>query len=457
MSIENDLSLIQDFDKNYFLQVFKPLPVAFVKGKGCYLYDTQGTKYIDMIGGIAVNSLGHAHPKLVGAIKKQAGELIHCCNYYYIPGRSELAYKLCKNSFADKAFFCNSGAEANEAAIKIARGYFHYRNEDRYEIVTAKNSFHGRTLGTIAATGQPKFSEPFAPVMPGFKYVPFNDFDALKEACGPKTAAVMLELVQGESGVHPANIEYAKLVDKFCKDHGILLIIDEVQTGIGRTGMMFCHERYGITPDIITLAKGLAGGVPIGAMLCTDEVATGFHVGDHGTTFGGNPLACAAANAVLDTIKEDNLLVNVNEMNAYLMEKLTKLKGKYDCITDIRGLGLLIGIEFDERISASQMMIEMFRNGILVSSIGTSTIRLAPPLIIKKKEIDTFCKVLDSILKNTIPAKKDLLSVIKDKLPSAFKQVSVASFDKLPGEEAAQAPAAPAEPSAPVAREDDDM
>ena len=290
-----------------------------------------------------------------------------------------------------------------------------------------------------------------------FKYVPFNDFDALREACGPKTAAVMLELVQGESGVHPANIEYAKLVDKFCKDHGILLIIDEVQTGIGRTGMMFCYERYGITPDIITLAKGLAGGVPIGAMLCTDEVATGFHVGDHGSTFGGNPLACAAANAVLDTIKEENLLVNVNEMNAYLMEKLTKLKGKYDCITDIRGLGLLIGIEFDERISASQMMIEMFRNGILVSSIGTSTIRIAPPLIIKKKEIDTFCKVLDSILKNTIPAKKDLLSVIKDKLPSTSKQVSVASFDKLPGEEAAQAPAAPAEPSAPVAHEDDDM
>ncbi|MBO4426745.1 MAG: aspartate aminotransferase family protein [Clostridiales bacterium] len=456
MSIENDLSLIQDFDKNYYLQVFNPLPVAFVKGKGCYLTDTQGTKYIDMIGGIAVNSLGHAHPKLVKAIRDQAGNLIHCCNYYYIPGRSELANKLFKNSFADKAFFCNSGAEANEAAIKLARGYFHYKGENKYEIVTAKMSFHGRTLGTIAATGQPKFSEPFAPVMPGFTYVPFNDFEALKAACTPKTAAVMLELVQGESGVHPANIEYAKLVDKFCKDHGILLIIDEVQTGIGRTGMMFCHERYGITPDIITLAKGLAGGVPIGAMLCTDEVASGFHVGDHGTTFGGNPLACAAANAVLDTIKEDNLLVNVNDMNAYLMEKLAKLKSKYDCITDIRGLGLLIGIEFDERISASQMMIEMFRNGILVSSIGTSTIRLAPPLIIGKKEIDAFCKVLDGILKNTIPAKKGIIDVIKDKLPSASKQVSVASFDKLPGEEEA-AQTAPAEPSAPVAAEDDDM
>ena len=455
MSIENDLSLIADFDKNYYLQVFNPLPVAFVKGKGCWLYDTQGTKYIDMIGGIAVNSLGHAHPKLVSAIKKQASELIHCCNYYYIPGRSELAYKLCKNSFADKAFFCNSGAEANEAAIKIARGYFHYKGENRYEIVTAKNSFHGRTLGTVAATGQPKFSEPFAPVMPGFTYVPFNDIDALKQACGPKTAAVMLELIQGESGVHPANIEYAKLVDKFCKDNGILLIIDEVQTGIGRTGMMYCYERYGITPDIITLAKGLGGGVPIGAMLCTDEVATGFHPGDHGTTLGGNPLACAAANAVLDTIREDDLLVNVNNMNAYLTEKLGKLKAKYDCITDIRGMGLLIGIEFDERISASQMMIELFRNGILVSSIGTSTIRLAPPLIVGKREIDVFCKALDSILKNTIPAKKGLISAIKDKLPSTSKQVSVASFDRLPGEK--EAPAAPAAPKATAETVEDDM
>ena len=453
MSIENDLSLIQDFDKNYYLQVFNPLPVAFVKGKGCYLTDTQGTKYIDMIGGIAVNSLGHAHPKLVGAIKKQAGELIHCCNYYYIPGRSELAYKLCKNSFADKAFFCNSGAEANEAAIKLARGYFHYKGENKYEIVTAKMSFHGRTLGTIAATGQPKFSAPFAPVMPGFTYVPFNDFEALKAACGPKTAAVMLELIQGESGVHPANIEYAKLVANFCRDNGILLIIDEVQTGIGRTGMMFCYERYGITPDIVTLAKGLAGGVPIGAMLCSDEVATGFHVGDHGSTFGGNPLACAAANAVLDTIREDNILVNVNDMNVYLLDKLGKLKAKYDCITDIRGMGLLIGIEFDERISASQMMIELFQNGILVSSIGTSTIRIAPPLIIGKKEIDTFCKTLDKILQNTLPVKKGILSAIKDKLPSTSKQVSVASFDKIPEEK--EAPVAPAaETPAPG---DDDM
>jgi len=423
MFIENnntiipDLSLIQDLDKNYCLQVFNPLPVAFTKGKGCYLYDTEGKKYLDMIGGIAVNSLGHGHPKLVSAIKNQASNLIHCSNYYYIPERSALAYTLCKKSFADKAFFCNSGAEANEAAIKLARGYFHYKNEDRYEIITAKMSFHGRTLATVAATGQPKFSEPFAPVMPGFKYVEFNNYDAILEAYTPKTAAIMLELIQGESGVHPANIEYVKMVRKFCNEKGILLIIDEVQTGIGRTGTLFCYEQYGILPDIMTLAKGLAGGIPIGAMLCTDEAATGFKVGDHGSTFGGNPLACAAALAVLETIKDDDLLVNVNENSELIMSKLYALQKKYPCIKDVRGKGLLLGIEFDETISASQMRIELFTKGFLVSSIGTSTIRIAPPLVLKKQQALSFVKALDQILKNTIPAKRsirDLLGTNKD-------------------------------------------
>ena len=423
MFIENnntiipDLSLIQDLDKNYCLQVFNPLPVAFTKGKGCYLYDTEGKKYLDMIGGIAVNSLGHGHPKLVSAIKNQASNLIHCSNYYYIPERSALAYTLCKKSFADKAFFCNSGAEANEAAIKLARGYFHYKNEDRYEIITAKMSFHGRTLATVAATGQPKFSEPFAPVMPGFKYVEFNNYDAILEAYTPKTAAIMLELIQGESGVHPANIEYVKMVRKFCNEKGILLIIDEVQTGIGRTGTLFCYEQYGILPDIMTLAKGLAGGIPIGAMLCTDEAATGFKVGDHGSTFGGNPLACAAALAVLEAIKDDDLLVNVNENSELIMSKLYALPKKYPCIKDVRGKGLLLGIEFDETISASQMRIELFTKGFLVSSIGTSTIRIAPPLVLKKQQALSFVKALDQILKNTIPAKRsirDLLGTNKD-------------------------------------------
>lgn len=398
MSIENDLHLISDYDKNYCLQVFAPLPVAFVKGRGSYLYDTDGNKYLDMIGGIAVNSLGHGNPKLTGAIAKQARDLIHCSNYYYIPQRSELAYRLCRASFADKAFFCNSGAEANEAAIKLARGYFSHQNQDRYEIITAEMSFHGRTFGSMTATGQEKFSKPFAPVVPGFKYVPYNDIDAIKAAVGPKTAAIMLELIQGESGVHPADVEYIKAVRNICTEKGILLIFDEVQTGIGRTGKMFCYQNYGVTPDIMTLAKGLGGGVPIGAMLCTDEAAKGFQVGDHGSTFGGNPLACAAGIAVMEYFGEANLLDNVNLVSAVLFERLNKLKSKYSCLKSVRGQGLLIGIEFDDTVIASGLKEELFRAGFLVSSIGRSVIRIAPPLILTKSQAVQFVKALDGLL-----------------------------------------------------------
>ncbi|MBO4636542.1 MAG: aminotransferase class III-fold pyridoxal phosphate-dependent enzyme, partial [Clostridiales bacterium] len=267
MEFEKDFQLIKQYDKEYCMNVFSLQDVAFTKGKGVYLYDTEGKKYMDMIGGIAVNSLGHGDPDLKRAITKQAGDLIHCCNYYYIASKSELAFKLCQMSFADKCFFCNSGAEANEAAIKLARGYHYYKGTGRYEIITAKMSFHGRTMATIAATGQEKFRRPFAPDVPGFLYVDFNDIDSLRDAMGPKTAAVMLELIQGESGVHPADKEYIREVRKLCSEQGVLLIIDEVQTGIARTGRMFCYENYGITPDIMTLAKGLGGGVPIGACL----------------------------------------------------------------------------------------------------------------------------------------------------------------------------------------------
>ena len=415
MSIENDLALISDFDKNYCLQVFAPLPVAFVKGKGSYLYDTQGAKYLDMIGGIAVNALGHGNPKLVSAISKQAKDLIHCSNYYYIPQRSELAYRLCRASFADKAFFCNSGAEANEAAIKLARGYFHYKEQDKFEIITAEMSFHGRTYGSMTATGQEKFSKPFGPVVPGFKYVPYNDIDAIKMAVTPKTAAIMLELIQGESGVHPADVEYIKAVKEICNEKNILLIFDEVQTGIGRTGKMFCYQNYGVTPDIITLAKGLGGGVPIGAMLCTDEVATGFKPGDHGSTFGGNPLACAAGIAVMEYFGEANLLDNVNLVSAFLFEKLNKLKNKYSCIKRVRGLGLLIGIEFDETIIASGLREELFRNGFLVSAIGRSVIRIAPPLILTKAQASSFIRALDSLLSTRMGGKSNpILNAFKN-------------------------------------------
>ena len=399
-SLDKDLELTKKYDKDYCMQVFAPLNVAFNKGKGVYLYDTEGRKYMDMIGGIAVNSLGHGNRELVRAVQTQAANLIHCSNYYYIPGRSELAYKLCRLSFANKVFFANSGAEANEAAIKLARGYFYYKGQNRYEIITANMSFHGRTMGTIAATGQEKFRKAFAPNVPGFKYVDLNDIEQLKDAVSESTAAVMLELVQGESGVHPADKEYIKNVRKLCSEKGILLIIDEVQTGVGRTGRMFAYENYNIQPDIMTLAKGLGGGVPIGACLCTNKVAEGFKVGDHGTTFGGNPLAMAAGNCVLDQIMDKDILNNVGQVSGVIFDQLQALKDKYPVITSVRGMGLLIGIEFDGTVSSGGMKEALFSKGFLVSAIGKSTIRIAPPLIISKAEAGKFCKALGDILKS---------------------------------------------------------
>lgn len=402
MGIEKDFELTKSYDSKYVLNVFNPLPISFTHGKGVWLYDADGKQYMDMIGGIAVNSLGHNNKDLVKAVSDQAGKVIHCCNYYMIPQRSELAFKLCSNSFADKVFFCNSGAEANEAAIKIARGYFYYKGHpEKNEIITANMSFHGRTMATIAATGQEKFRIPFAPNVPGFKYVDYNDIEAVEAAIDEKTCAVMLELIQGESGVHPADVEYIKKLSVLCRTRGILLIFDEVQTGIGRTGRLFCYENYGVKPDIMTLAKGLAGGVPIGAMLCTDEVATGMKPGDHGSTFGGNPLACAAGNVVIDKITGTDLLANVNSVSAFLFEKLNELKEKYGKIVDVRGKGLLIGIEFDESIQAAGMKTRLMQEGFLVSSIGTSTIRLAPPLIITQREAAMFVTALGKILKGS--------------------------------------------------------
>lgn len=402
MSIENDLELTKLYDSKYVLNVFNPAPIAFTRGKGVWLYGTDGRKYMDMIGGIAVNSLGHGDKELTTAIANQAKKLIHCCNYYMIPQRSELAFKLCNKSFADKVFFCNSGAEANEAAIKIARGYFYYKGyPEKNEIITAKMSFHGRTMATIAATGQEKFRTPFEPVVPGFKYVEYNSIEAIENAVDEKTCAVMLELIQGESGVHPADIEYIRKLKELCLNRGILLIFDEVQTGIGRTGRLFCYEHYKVVPDIMTLAKGLAGGVPIGAMLCTDEVASGMRPGDHGSTFGGNPMACTAGNVVIDKLisPDSGIIANVNAVSSYLFEQLNALKSKYPQITDVRGKGLLIGIEFDGSIQAAGMKTLLMQNGFLVSAIGTSTIRIAPPLIITQREAAMFVTALNKILK----------------------------------------------------------
>jgi len=410
-TIENDLYLISDYDKKYCMQVFGPQQIAFTHGKGVYLYDTEGKKYMDMIGGIAVNSVGHGNPKLVKAISDQAKKVIHCCNYYLIPQRSELAYNLCRKSFADKCFFANSGAEANEGAIKLARGFFSHKGIDKYEIITANMSFHGRTMATITATGQPKFSEPFKPVVPGFKYAEFNNIESFKSQVNEHTAAIMLELIQGESGVHPADKSFVLEIKKLCQEKGLLLIIDEVQTGIGRTGTLFCYGQYGITPDIMTLAKGLGGGVPIGAVLATNGAATGFELGDHGSTFGGNPLCCAAANAVLEIIAENQLCFNAGTVSEFIVSRLNQIKEKRGYIKEVRGMGLLIGIEFDERIMASGMRDALRNKGFLVSAIGKSVIRIAPPLIIKEAEAAKFCQAIDQVLKETDKATKNKIGL----------------------------------------------
>jgi acetylornithine/N-succinyldiaminopimelate aminotransferase len=389
---------VMEMDKKYYMNTFgNRTPICFQYGKGINLWDTEGKMYYDFIAGIAVNALGHAHPALISAIAEQAGKLIHCSNYYYIEVQSKLAKLLVENSCADRVFFANSGAEANEGAIKLARIYNKKKNTGKYEIITLKNSFHGRTMTTLTATGQEKYHTPFMPVTPGFKYLPLNDLDSLSAAVSSITCAVMMEPIQGESGVNPATLEYIKGVRKLCDDNGLLLIFDEIQTGIGRTGTLFCYEQFGVEPDIFTLAKALAGGVPIGALCAKEHVAGAFEPGDHGSTFGGNPLACAAGLAVMETIFKDGLIENARVMGVYFKDKLNGLSKKYHLISGIRGMGLMIGIQLssDKAVEVKTRLIE---KGFLVGNVGSSVIRVLPPLIITKQDIDVFISAFDGIL-----------------------------------------------------------
>ncbi|MDH4231403.1 MAG: aspartate aminotransferase family protein, partial [Nitrospirota bacterium] len=330
--------LIED-SGNYLMHTYNRFPIAIRKGRGMKVWSTEGKEYLDFVGGVAVNCLGHCHPKLVVAIQKQAQRLIHISNYFHIEPQTRLAKILVKNSFADKAFFCNSGAEANEAAIKLARRYFKVLvGQNRFEVITALNSFHGRTLATLSATGQEKFKVGFDPLVPGFRHVEFNDIEAIEKAVTKNTCAIMLEPIQGESGVKMPDPDYLAKVRKLCDMHGILLILDEVQTGIGRTGKLFAYEHYGITPDIMTLAKGLGGGVPIGAMLATDKVAAAFEPGTHGSTFGGNPLACSAAVTTLDVLLEDDFILDqCRRMGKYFKKKLEELQKEFpSAVAEVR-------------------------------------------------------------------------------------------------------------------------
>jgi len=379
------------------MPTYAPSPISIVRGRGSRVYDLEGREYLDFVAGIAVNTLGHAHPDLVAAIQKQAQHLLHASNLYYTEPQVKLAKALVDHSFAKKVFFCNSGAEANEAAIKLARRYAHQKHgPDRYEIITMLNSFHGRTMATLTATGQEKVQKGFEPLLPGFKYVPLNNMPELEKALSAKTAAVMLELVQGEGGVHVADRTYLKSLRELCRQHDVLLVFDEVQTGMGRTGTLFAYEQLGVHPDIMTLAKGLGGGVPIGACLATDEVAAAFSPGSHASTFGGNPLACAAALAVLRVLLEGRVLEQSRRMGDYLAKGLLDLKDRLHIVKDVRGLGLLQGMELT--IEGKPVVDDCLARGLLINCTMERVLRFVPPLIITQHEIDRLLDTLSQIL-----------------------------------------------------------
>lgn len=384
-------------EKAHYMPVFARYPMVISHGEGAYVTDTDGNRYLDFFAGIAVNALGHNHPNLVKAVAEQAAKVIHCSNLYYTEVQVELIEKLARLSGLDKVFLANSGAEANEGALKLARKYGKTIAEDKYEIITANHCFHGRTLMTLTATAQPKYQAGYEPLPQGFTYIDYNDIAALEAAISDKTCAVVLEPIQGEGGVNVPADDYLSKVRALCDKHEALLIFDEVQTGVGRTGKMFAYEHFGVRPDIVTMAKGLAGGVPIGAFIASDKVASVFHPGDHGSTFGGNPLACAAANAVIDTIEQDDLLTNVAEVGAYLMDKIAQLGAKYPAIIrSVRGKGFMVGIELTRE--GRGIVEACLDKKLIINCTAGNVLRLVPSLTIGKQEVDTMIQILDEVL-----------------------------------------------------------
>ncbi|MDY6855521.1 MAG: aspartate aminotransferase family protein [Thermodesulfobacteriota bacterium] len=387
---------IMNISDTYIASTYSRLPIVITKGKGCKVWDSDGREYIDFVSGLAVCNLGHCHPKIVEAIKEQSNRLIHISNLYYTEPQAKLAKLLIENSFADKVFFCNSGAEANEAAIKLARKYTKETGKDGPpEIITMTNSFHGRTMATVTATGQEKFHKGFEPLLSGFTYVPFNDIQAIEKAINRKTCAILVEPIQGEGGVNCPSDNYLKGLRKVCDTYGILLIFDEVQVGLGRTGTLFAYESYDVKPDIMTLAKGLAGGVPIGAMLARKEFAESFSPGSHASTFGGNPIATASALANVKTILENGILQNCMEMGKYFFKKLIQMKWQYPFIKEVRGKGLILGMELES--DGGEIVKECMGRGVLINCTMGKTLRFLPPLIVTKEEVDKVIRVLIDI------------------------------------------------------------
>lgn len=384
-------------DERDYLPVFARYKIVLDHGDGVYVYDTQGKKYIDFLGGIAVNVLGHNHTELVKAVAEQAGRMIHCSNLYYTQTQADAAEKLVKLSGLDKVFFANSGAEANEGAIKVARKYAHSIHPDKSQIITALHSFHGRTIATLTATGQPKYQEGFGPLPAGFDYVPYNDIQALEDMMSGSTAAVMLEPIQGEGGVHVPDVEYLQKVRELCDKYNAVLIFDEIQSGIGRSGKFFAYEAFGVKPDVVTLAKGLAGGVPIGAFITTDKVAAALHAGDHGSTFGGNPLACAAANVVLDTVGNELFLASVAKKGQYMKSRLQELQAKFpSLVKEVRGMGLILGMEITK--PGRDIVNACLEKGAIINCTAGNVLRFVPPLIVTQEHIDEVCDILAEVL-----------------------------------------------------------
>ena len=380
----------------YVAKNYGRYPIGLVRGKGTVVWDASGKKYIDFVAGLAVDNLGHCPPTVVNAIRKQAGKLLHVSNLYHIEPQSQLAAELTRLTFANKFFFCNSGTEANEAAIKLARRWFYDNGQPkRFEIITMNDSFHGRTMASLSATAQKTIHAGFKPLLPGFKYVPFNDIAAFKKAITKKTCAVLIEPIQGEGGVNLARDSYLKTLRKICNEKGILLIFDEIQTGFGRTGRLFAYERYKIKPDIITLAKALGGGVAIGAMGSTNKIIESFSPGTHGATFGGNPLACAASLASLKNLTKKGFLQKASSQGDYFLKQLYCLKEKFPIIREVRGVGLMLAVELDQ--PGANVVTDCMNEGILINCIQQSTIRFLPPLIITRKEIDLLITTLSKI------------------------------------------------------------
>ena len=389
----NTKDLLDTADK-YLLKNYKQPPLILSHGEGCYLYDLEGKKYLDFVGGIAVNSLGVNYPSHTAIIQAQAPKLIHTSNLFYSAPAILLAEKLCKLSKLDRAFFCNSGAEANEGAIKIARKYAKQKKgKDCYKIISFSGAFHGRTMGALAATYKAAYREPFVPLPEGFLHLPLHDEDAIRKAVDSTVAAIIIEPIQGEAGVFPVNPKFIQFLRKITEENDIVLITDQVQCGIGRTGYMFSTELSGVTPDIISLAKGLGGGVPIGACVMKQHIAEVIQPGDHGTTFGGGPLVCAAALEVLNIIEKDKVLENVQDVGEYLKSNLQQLKG----IKAIRGVGLMLGLDF-EKPMARELVVKARENGLLINATSDETLRFIPPLIISKKEVAEGVAVLRSLI-----------------------------------------------------------